>query len=209
MAARSGLNTICTRPSRSRRSTKMTPPWSRRRWTQPISVTVCAEIPAVDASTVVSALQCVLRRALRAAFGWGEAGRRGPCRGAAAPRRDASPGQFRGLGGGRQRRGRAPSLPERRRRGETTPIEMMYLSASSTDMSSSRTRALRNHHEVAAGRVRRRRHVDADVLAREDDRRPRRPARRSGTRSSSSPGAETRPAAPCETRCPDRTARCR
>src|SRR5258707_1370854 len=27
-------------PSRSRRSTKITPPWSRRRWTQPINTTV-------------------------------------------------------------------------------------------------------------------------------------------------------------------------
>ena len=40
ISARSGSQTICTRPSRSRRSMKMTPPWSRRRWAQPISVTV-------------------------------------------------------------------------------------------------------------------------------------------------------------------------
>jgi len=31
---------VCTRPSRSRRSMKITPPWSRRRWAQPIRVTV-------------------------------------------------------------------------------------------------------------------------------------------------------------------------
>ena len=65
VSARSGLKTICTRPSRSRRSTKMTPPWSRRRCTQPISVTVVSEMAAVDASTIVSALQGILQRALR------------------------------------------------------------------------------------------------------------------------------------------------
>ena len=31
--------TICNRPSRSHRSTKIAPPWSRRRWTQPATVT--------------------------------------------------------------------------------------------------------------------------------------------------------------------------
>ena len=35
----SGWNTSCTTPSRSRRSTNVTPPWSRRRATQPHSVT--------------------------------------------------------------------------------------------------------------------------------------------------------------------------
>ena len=52
-------------------------------------------------------------------------------------------------------------------RGATTPIEMMYLSASSTVMSSSRTLRARQHHEIAAGRIGRRRHVDAHVLARQ------------------------------------------
>ncbi len=36
-AASSGWNTTCTAPSRSRRSMKVTPPWSRRRATQPQS----------------------------------------------------------------------------------------------------------------------------------------------------------------------------
>ncbi len=40
VAARSGSQTTCTRPSRSRRSMKITPPWSRRRCAQPISVIV-------------------------------------------------------------------------------------------------------------------------------------------------------------------------
>jgi hypothetical protein len=40
ISGRSGSQTICTSPSRSRRSMKITPPWSRRRWAQPISVTV-------------------------------------------------------------------------------------------------------------------------------------------------------------------------
>jgi len=39
MSARSGSQTTWARPSRSRRSMKMTPPWSRRRWTQPKRVT--------------------------------------------------------------------------------------------------------------------------------------------------------------------------
>ncbi|CFW48203.1 Uncharacterised protein [Bordetella pertussis] len=39
-SALSGSNTICARPVRSRRSMKMTPPWSRRRFTQPYRVTV-------------------------------------------------------------------------------------------------------------------------------------------------------------------------
>jgi len=38
-ALRSGSRTICTRPVRSRRSMKITPPWSRRPWTQPMTVT--------------------------------------------------------------------------------------------------------------------------------------------------------------------------
>ena len=38
-AACSGSNVHCVMPSRSRRSTKMRPPWSRRRETQPVSVT--------------------------------------------------------------------------------------------------------------------------------------------------------------------------
>lgn len=40
ISGRSGSHTTCTVPSRSRRSTKITPPWSRRRFTQPASVTV-------------------------------------------------------------------------------------------------------------------------------------------------------------------------
>ena len=36
----SGSQTTCTSPSRSRRSMKITPPWSRRRCTQPATVTV-------------------------------------------------------------------------------------------------------------------------------------------------------------------------
>src|SRR4029078_2565686 len=36
----SGSQTTCTRPSRSRRSMKITPPWSRRRCAQPRRVTV-------------------------------------------------------------------------------------------------------------------------------------------------------------------------
>ncbi len=40
ISGRSGSQTTCTRPSRSRRSMKMTPPWSRLRWAQPIRVTV-------------------------------------------------------------------------------------------------------------------------------------------------------------------------
>ncbi len=35
----SGLKTTWVSPSRSLRSTKMRPPWSRRRWTQPMSTT--------------------------------------------------------------------------------------------------------------------------------------------------------------------------
>ena len=38
-AATSGLKTTWVMPSRSRRSTKISPPWSRRVWTQPINVT--------------------------------------------------------------------------------------------------------------------------------------------------------------------------
>jgi hypothetical protein len=37
----SGSITTCTVPSRSRRSMKMTPPWSRRRWAQPHRLTIC------------------------------------------------------------------------------------------------------------------------------------------------------------------------
>src|SRR3954464_2900487 len=40
ISARSGSHTTCTYPSRSRRSTKITPPWSRLRLTQPHRVTV-------------------------------------------------------------------------------------------------------------------------------------------------------------------------
>ena len=36
----SGSNTTCTMPSRSRKSMNITPPWSRRRCTQPLTVTV-------------------------------------------------------------------------------------------------------------------------------------------------------------------------
>ena len=131
-----------------------------------------AEVAAVDAAAVVSAFHASLRRVV-AGSGVGGSGRGGQraraarrtARGAARPARSISGvGDARRGGGGRRR------LRQRRRtgarRGATTPIEMMYLSASSTDMSSSRTRALRHHHEVAAGRVGRRRHVDADVLAR-------------------------------------------
>ena len=38
----SGSQTTWTNPSRSRRSMKITPPWSRRRCTQPATVTVCS-----------------------------------------------------------------------------------------------------------------------------------------------------------------------
>ena len=55
VAARSGSQTTCTRPSRSRRSMKMTPPWSRRRWTQPVSVDGLGEEAAVDETAVVGA----------------------------------------------------------------------------------------------------------------------------------------------------------
>ncbi len=47
VSARSGSQTICAMPSRSRRSMKMTPPWSRRRCTQPSSTTGCASCSAV------------------------------------------------------------------------------------------------------------------------------------------------------------------
>ena len=40
VSARSGSQTTCARPSRSRRSMKITPPWSRRRCAQPQRVTV-------------------------------------------------------------------------------------------------------------------------------------------------------------------------
>ena len=36
-----GSKTVCVRPSRSRTSMKMSPPRSRREWTQPDKVTVC------------------------------------------------------------------------------------------------------------------------------------------------------------------------
>src|SRR6188474_936524 len=39
VSLRSGSLTTCTSPSRSRRSMKITPPWSRRRWAQPKRVT--------------------------------------------------------------------------------------------------------------------------------------------------------------------------
>src|SRR5439155_21302463 len=53
----SGLNTICTSPSRSRRSTKITPPWSRRRCTQPPSTT-----SSPTRWAVISPARCVRRR---------------------------------------------------------------------------------------------------------------------------------------------------
>ena len=167
VAARSGLKTICTRPSRSRRSTKMTPPWSRRRCTQPISVTVVSEVAAVDASTVVSALQGILRRALRAvAFGGigsGRAGRTG--RGAAgATAACPSPGQFRERTAARQRRGRRRCRATAARRDDAHRNDVLERVVDRhVELAH---RALRHHHEVAAGRVGRRRHVDADVLAR-------------------------------------------
>src|SRR5574344_2249056 len=40
ISGRSGSQTTCTYPSRSRRSIKITPPWSRRRFAQPQRVTV-------------------------------------------------------------------------------------------------------------------------------------------------------------------------
>src|SRR6266508_3566596 len=47
--AEPGLKTHWVMPSRSRRSTKISPPWSRRRKAQPISVTVLPTSPAPSA----------------------------------------------------------------------------------------------------------------------------------------------------------------
>ena len=53
-----GSHTTCTRPSRSRRSMKITPPWSRRRCTQPIRVTVWPRSASVDEAAIVGAHRC-------------------------------------------------------------------------------------------------------------------------------------------------------
>ncbi len=104
------------------------------------------EVAAVDAAAVIGALQGILQRCCgrNRSGGVGSvrtASARAARDGAAARRRQ--PLQFRGSAAGAGgRRGALPGAPHaggRRRRGETTPIEMMYLSASSTDMSSSRT----------------------------------------------------------------------
>ncbi len=98
-----------------------------------------SEMAAVDASTIVSALQGILQRVLQAVAVRGESGRDGQDgRAAARPRhaalrRRVNFGERTAAGSG------AGAGAGCRRRGETTPIEMMYLSASSTDMSSSRT----------------------------------------------------------------------
>ena len=51
---RSGSHTTCASPSRSRRSMKITPPWSRRRCAQPHSVTVRSTSVASQLAAVMT-----------------------------------------------------------------------------------------------------------------------------------------------------------
>ena len=99
-----------------------------------------AQMAAIDASTIIGAFQIILQRVLRSLrAAWGATRRpRTLWLGATA----TASSQFRGFAveadtGSRATGFGAGAGP--RRRGATTPIEMMYLSASSTDMSSSRT----------------------------------------------------------------------
>ena len=133
-----------------------------------------AEVPAVDSSTVVSALQCILRRALRVAFGIGQVGAGSADRAAArgAPRRDEPrPVNFEGW---RPAGGAAGGAALRgwRRRGRNDAHRNDVLERVVDRHVELAHSGPRNHHEVAAGRVGRRRHVHADVLARKvvDDR---------------------------------------
>ena len=172
VAARSGSQTIWTRPSRSRRSMKMTPPWSRRRWTQPVSVTVWPRWLAVDAAAVVSAFHMVLRiRIARDSCRDSRRGRGQPARTARQDRRDRlrrrcpvnfgkSPARLRaperarstaiaGAGGGSgMRAGRDDAHRDH---------VLQRLVDGHVEFAHAR---LRHDDEVAGGRVRRRRHVD-------------------------------------------------
>jgi hypothetical protein len=68
----SGLKTIWPRPSRSRRSMKITPPWSRRRCTQPQSTTslpTCSRRSSPQAS-VGRSFPCGSRRVTGVSVGW-------------------------------------------------------------------------------------------------------------------------------------------
>ena len=108
---------------------KITPPWSRRRCTQPHRVTVWPSSGFGHEAAVVVRMHCI------GGFADSACGVQAPLQLAASVA------------------------------GATTPIEMMYFSASSTLMSSSMQSLRAQHQEEAGGRVRRGRHVDADVVA--------------------------------------------
>ncbi len=126
-AARSGSKTTCAMPSRSRRSMKITPPWSRRRCTQPNSVTTWSSRSADDLAGVAGA------HAQSSPLFGGLVGRTGALQGAGGA-------GVRGGAGCGGAGGAAPGVSggvRRRAAGATTPMDTMYFSASSTLMSSS------------------------------------------------------------------------
>ena len=115
-----------------------------------------AEVAAVDAAAIVGTVQRILRKAMAVGMmARVRGGQRGRAGAIARAGRLVLPDQFRGAAAASAPTGVAgvaeaaargagampPIRAPRDGRGATTPIEMMYLSASSTDMSSSRTLA--------------------------------------------------------------------